>query len=317
MDSKSVSEILKIADRIERQGYHRELADSYIIGRMLYNPSYLEEQIVDLAAARLGFTSVDLSWANFDSRETSTLFDELQMTSEAVDLLITAIRSNETFGEGRSITTKIPEYSKVPIISLHDDIYHWQSALSHLHGIKKQLGSLSGEKIAISWVYGSTFNSPALIHALLLGGAFSGASISVIAPPDFPVLGRVRREALEEIRGSDTEIEFSHDFVNAFKDARAIVPLNWLRLDNFNHPERNQEYARKYKDWFLREDLISEDCLISTEPTIQSELSISSDLLHSERTISSSWLSNRVTILAATIEYVLDKKDMEYDISLV
>ena len=317
MDSKTVTEILRIAGEIEKREYRRESAKSLILGKMFHNPSYREHQIVDLVAARLGCTSVDLSWNNIDSTATSKIYEEVAMISEAVDLLITAISSTETFGEGRALTSKLPEHSRVPVISLHDDLYHWQSALSHLFGIKKRLGSLAGKKIAVSWVYGSTFTSPALPHALTLGGILSGANILVVAPSDFPILGRVRREALELTKESSTEIEFTHDFEEAFTAVDAIIPLNWLSPDHFNHPERNQQYAKEYKDWFLKKENVPERCLISAEPIIQSELSITPELLQSTQTISSSWLSNRVIILAASVEYILSEKETEKNISLV
>ena len=317
MDSMTVTEILRIASDIETQRYQRETARPLILGKMFHNASYLEQQVVDIVAARLGYTSVDLSWKHFESAETSRIHDEVTMSSEAVDLLITAISSTEMFGEGRTLTSKLPKYSRVPVISLHDDIYHWQSALSHLFGIKKRLGSLAGKKIAISWVYGSTFMSPALAHALVLEGLLSGASIRVVTPSDFPILGRVRKQALAMTKESSAEIEFNHDFEEAFTAVDAIIPLNWLSLDNFNHPERNQQHALEYKDWFLKKEKVSEHCLISTEPIIQSELSITPELLQSTQTISSSWLSNRVVALAASIEYILSGQETEKNISLV
>lgn len=317
MDSKTVDEILKNASEIEKRGYLGELAKSLVIGRMFHNSSHRERQVVDLAMARLGCTSVDLSWQNLESMETSSLYNEVTMNSECVDLLITAISSNEMFGEGRTLTMKLPEYSSVPVISLHDDLYNWQSALSHLHGIKKQLKSLRGKRLAISWVYGSTFTNPSLAHSLILTGILSGASIRVVTPSDFPVLGRVRKEGLELTKDSDTELEFTHDFKDAFVGVDAIIPFNWFRLDNFNHPERNQEYAQAYQDWFLREDLVPEGCLISTEPDIQSELSITPELFHSAQVLSHSWLSNRVTTLAATIKCVLGHNNTEHIAAVV
>lgn len=317
MDSGIVSTILDTAEMIERSGLHRRTDESLVLGKMFHNASFRENQIVDLTAARLGFSSVDLSWKDMRATETSILYDEVRMASEAVDILVTAISNTETFGEGRDLSTKFPEYSNASVVSLHDDVYHWQSALAHMLGFKKKLGSPPGKQIVITWTYGSTFTNPSIAHALMMIGVLSEANVRIVAPSDFPLLGRVRRDALKSITSSDVKLEFSADFENAFLDADAIFPLNWFRLDNFNHPERNQQYANKYKDWFLRQELLPQDYVLSTEPDIQSDLSISSELLRIDQNVSSSWLSRRVLTLASTILYILDRREHGASVSLV
>ena len=317
MDSSVVAEILDTAEKIERSGSINRRDEPLILGKMLHNPSPRENQIVDLTAARSGFSAIDFSWRDFTSTETSVLFDEVRMVSEAVDVLITAISSEVTFGEGRDLSTRIPEHSKVPVVNIHDDVYHWQSALSHLFGIKKGLGSLVDRQIVITWVYGSTFANPSLAHATMMTGILAGANIRVAAPSDFPLLGRVRKDALKSISGSDAKLEFTSDFDTAFTDAEAVIPLNWFRLDNFNHPDRNPQYASAHKNWFLETDPVPEDCILSTEPDLQVDLSIAPELQQAKQNISSSWLSRRVITLASTISYILDSRESDNPVSLV
>jgi len=311
-----VAEILRIAGDLEGDRSLRDTPDSIVLGKLFHNASYREHHVMDLTDARFGLTSVDLSWSDVESTETSVLYNEVQMASKAVDLLITAVVSTETFGEGRALSEEFPSHSSVPIISLHDDIYHWQSALSHLYGLKRQLGSLSGKQIVISWVYGSTFSSPSLAHALIVLGVLSGAHIRVVAPSDFSVLGRVRREAIKASATSEA-LEFTHDFQGAFDDAAAIIPYNWFRLDCFNHPERNPQYAQKYRDWYIKPDILPEHCIFSPEPPFQPDLMFSPELLEDSRNISSSWLSRRVRVLAATIVYVLREYRNGRSVSIV
>jgi len=303
MDSRAVTEILKVVYEIETSGFSRVakgLQDSFILGTMFHNAEPREAHICELTGARLGVPVVDLSWRNVESKETSALLDELLMVESTVDLLLTAFASKTTFGEGRKLTTQFSSGSKGPIVSLHDDIYNWQTALSHLAGFQNRIGDLSGKRVVVSWGFGSNFANPAAAHGLIATSALAGADVRIVEPPDFPTLNRVRKEVAES--GS---IEVTSDYTSAFSDADAVYVLNWFRLDDFNHPERNVNYVSKYKDWYLTEDILPDSCILSSDPSIQSGLSISPELLQDPRCINSSWLTRRVETLAATIHYVL------------
>ncbi|MGY5871681.1 MAG: hypothetical protein RTV72_05520 [Candidatus Thorarchaeota archaeon] len=303
MDSWTIKEILRIADGIKSSGFSK-ISDNVrntVLGKMFYNATSRESQVCELTGARLGLPVIDLSWRDVESKETTVLFDELRMASESVDLLLTAFSSSETFGEGGKMTAKFPSESKVPIVSLHDDIYNWQTALSHVLGFQDRLGNLRGKRIVVSWGFGSNFSNPAVAHGLITSSTLAGANIRVVAPPDFPTLNRVRKEAAQ----SSGIVEETSDFIEAFKDADAVYVLNWFRLDDFNHPERNVNQASKYMNWYLTEDHLPESCILSTDPTIQSGLTVSPNLLQDSRCINSSWLSRRIDTLAATIDHVI------------
>ena len=307
MDSRAVTEILKVAHDIETSGFSevsKEIRDSLVLGTMFHNAASREVQVCELTGARLGVPVVDLSWKNIELKETSALLDEIRMASGAVDLLLTAFSSSETFSEGRKLTEKFPTSSNVPLINLHDDIYNWQTAFSHMLGFQNRIGDLSGKQVVVSWGFGSNFANPAIAHSLMVTSALAGANVRVVAPPDFPTLGRIRKEASQ----STVAVEETSDFTNAFKDADAVYVLNWFRLNDFNHPERNTAQASKYKDWYLTQDLLPDSCVLSTDPSIQSDIAVSSELLQDSRCINTSWLSRTVQIRAATIDHVLQER---------
>jgi len=168
-------------------------------------------------------------------------------------------------------------------------------------GFQSQLGTLSGKQVVVSWGFGSTFSNPAVAHGLIVSSALAGADVRVVAPPDFPVLNRVKKEAAL----ASGLVKETSDFQNAFKDADAVYVCNWFRLDDFNHPERNVNYVSKYTDWYLSENLLPESSVVSTDPSIQSGLTVSPEILKSSRCVNSSWQARRVSTLAATIHYIL------------
>lgn len=320
MDGKTVTEILSIAADIDSNEFpclEKEMERFLILGKMFYGASPRDGPICDLTAARLGMRPVDLSWTDVDSSDTDTLLNEVRMSSKAVDLLITAFSSNETFGDGRRLTTKFPDVSTVPVISLHDDFYNWQSALSHLLGFQNRLGDLRGKQIVISWAFGSSFSSPAVAHGLMISSALLGADVRVVAPPEFSLLNRVGKKAAEKSAEAGSTFEESSSFEDAFEDAHAVFSLNWFRLNEFNHPERNSQYASNYKDWFLTHEILPEKCIVSIEPPLQTDVTISSELMQNHWNSMDTWLVQRVLVLAATITYVLRESKNEKTVSVI
>jgi ornithine carbamoyltransferase len=105
---------------------------------------------------------------------------------------------------------------------------------------------------------------------------------------------------------SNVLFEEEHEFEGALKDADAVFALNWFRLDDFNHPERNPDHAKEFKDWFVDESALSEDCIFSTVPPAQSGLLASKKVLASDRNITQFWLKHRVISLAATISHMVE-----------
>jgi ornithine carbamoyltransferase len=203
------------------------------------------------------------------------------------------------------MTTRFPESSDVPVISLHDDFYDWQSSLSQLYGFQRQLGDLSGKQIVLNWAFGSSFLSPAIAHSFMIASALLGANIRVVAPTEFSLLNRVRKNAKDITKDAGTKFEETSSFADAFGDADAVFSLNWFRLDDFNHRERNSKFAGKYKDWYMTPEMLSRSCLFSTEPPLQKGVTLSPELAQDPRNISSSWLTRRVYVLASTIVHVL------------
>ena len=275
-----------------------------IIGRLLFGESQFETQISSMAAARLGKTVVDLGWKDADMKSTEELQDSVRLASKASDILLTAFSSSETFGEGRMLTKQFADASSVPLASLHDDVYAWQSALANLMGLESRLNGLAGKRIAITWGFGNSFTSPAAANSTLISALAFGAHVRLVAPPKFSFLNRVRRIAEDTSQCCNVLYEEVDEFEGSFEDMDAVFALNWMRLDDFNHPERNQEHAQEFKDWYF--DVLPENTLFSTLPYANSGLLASRKVLGSDQDMTHLWLKNRVTVLAATLAYLVE-----------
>lgn len=295
--------IFEIAKEIEVSGF-KSLENVKVVGRLLHGASPYESKISQMTAARLNHNVVDMGWEDADSLSTEELLDSVRLSSEASDILLTAFSSSETFGEGRMLTKQFADASAVPFASMHDDVYAWQSALGTLLGLESCLNGLTGKQIVITWGFGTSFTNPAPANSTLISALAFGAHVRLVTPYKFSFLNRVRRVAEDTSQCCNVLYEEVDEFEGSFDDADAVFALNWMRLDDFNHPERNQEHAKEFKDWYFR--TLPDKTIFSTLPYTQPSLLASRKILSSDRNITPLWLKNRVTTLAATIAYLVE-----------
>ncbi len=301
--------IIQIAKNVDSSGFstiQEALQNIKVAGRIFHGESPLENQVTDITAARLNHEIIDQGWSDAAAMSTDAMLDSVRMSSEAVDILLTAFSSSDTFGEGRILTDQFAHSSSVPLVSLHDDVYAWQDALTTLLGLESRLGSVSGKQVVVTWGFGNSFVNPAPAHSLLIAALAFGANVRLITPPEFSFLNRVRRVARDTSMCSNVLFEEDNEFEGALKDADAVFALNWLRLDDFSRPERNLSQAREFKNWFVDEDAISEKCVFSTVPPAQSGLLASRKVLERDRNITPFWLKHRIIVLAATIAHMVE-----------
>ena len=302
VNKASVLEILQLTRDSEGRIRHSLQEHGVnLLGRMFHGASPYDIQAADLAAARLATPLVDLSWTSVDAKSSEVLREEVRIASQAVDLLLTAFTDSETFGDGHRLSRGFSEVSRVPLVSIADDIFAWQSALTHLSGFEERLGNLAGKQLVVSWGFGSSFVRPTTAHSLVLAGLLSGANVRVAAPAEFSLMNRVRREASQLATKEGLAFEEVTGLTSALSDADMVFAANWLRLDDYNHPERHAVSARPHREWQFTRDAIPEKCIFSTEPPLEPALLTEEGMIDDSRNITSGWLARRVRVLMASI----------------
>ena len=276
-----------------------------VLGSLFHNGPLLEALALQIAAGRIGCRSVKLGWDDAHRMPIESIQSSVNMYSKAVDVLLTAFVDTDTFGAGRRVVEQLGSTSRTPLVNLSDDLYAPQSALAVTSALWARLGELKGKNIAISWGFGSSHVLPSTAHSLCLMGASLGANIRVVSPRDFPLLNRVLRVTQDRFKTTEGNFEECQDF-DSFSDIDAVYAMNWCRLDDFNRPERNAEYASKYRDWHFTKDVLPKKAIFVTEPPIQTEILATRALIDSANNITSEMLVWMVQALLASISYVID-----------
>ena len=226
-------DINRIAEGIESSGFgavQASLQDIRLVGRLLHGEAPYERSVTEMSAARLNQRIADLGWTNAESMSSESMMDYVRMSSESVDLMLAAFSSSETFGEGRILTHEFANESRVPFISLHDDIYAWQDALTSLLGLESRLGTLSGKQVVVTWGFGSAFTNPRSAHSFMIAALAFGANVRLVTPSKFSFLNRVCRVARDTSACCNVLYEEEHEFEGSLRDADAVFSLNWMRI---------------------------------------------------------------------------------------
>jgi hypothetical protein len=277
---------------------------SRVVGSLLLGVPSIEIQVLKLACSRLGYEHVELGWDDALSKSDEDLTTELSMLNSVVDLIVTGFIDRETLGSGRALIEQFAQTSSAPMISLADEIYASQAALGVAASFWERLGGLRGKRIAVCWGFGSKFVLPNTAHSLLLILASLGADVILASPPDFPLLGRVIRDAERRARQSGSHFEETIDIQEALQVVDAVFAANWCRFDDLHHPERNADRASKFRNWFFTDERLPPNCFFLSEPPIQTDLLLDTELEKSDRNLTKGLILKRIQILTASIKHV-------------
>ncbi|MHA1908087.1 MAG: hypothetical protein ACW98Y_12380 [Candidatus Thorarchaeota archaeon] len=306
-----ILELLKNADAYYETGVlaHEERESRSILGTLYQNAAQEDIISIEDASTKIGISAIDHSPLVQHSLQRDELFLQTKNIDNVVDILATSIIDRETFGNGRDLTETIASQIDSPFVGVSDEIFASQAAISEIFGFHQQLKGIEGHKIVLSWGFGSRFISPNLAHSLLLFLPLLGADVQVSAPSDFSLLNRVKREAENIASESGSTISFTDQFDSPSQDTAAVFAMNWSRLDDYLKPERNNEFAQKYRDWYFTQESLPAKCAFFSPLPIQTGLIADKKLLSQSSSIHEGWLKRRVATLACTFNKLLEQKN--------
>lgn len=168
------------------------------------------------------------------------------------------------YGIGNEYLRTLAKYSKVPILSLQDDIYHPMQVLADMMTIKERFENPRKLKVAISWAYATSHAKPLSVpQSQILLFARYGMDVTVAAPKEFPLMPDIVDTAYENAELNGGSLKFVDNMEEAFRDADIVIPKNWggfLGVDNPTTPDGKAQMKtnlEKYKDWICDEKLMS------------------------------------------------------------
>jgi ornithine carbamoyltransferase len=172
------------------------------------------------------------------------------------------------YGIGKKYIDEMAQYSKRPVMSLQDDVYHPFQGLADLMTIFEHFDkNPKGLKVTISWAYATTHSKPLSVPQtqILLFPRY-GIDVTVAHPKEFPLSKNIVEKAKQNAKTGGGSLKFTNDMDEAFEGAHVVIPKNWggfgyYDVDYYlqNEDECKKEMKanlEKYKSWICNEKRI-------------------------------------------------------------
>jgi N-acetylornithine carbamoyltransferase len=158
--------------------------------------------------------------------------------------------------QGNAYLNEVAKNSRVPVLSMQDDVYHPMQCLADLMTIMEKKGryDLKRKKMVVSWAYASSYQKPISVpQSLVLQMPRFGMDVVLAHPPEFKLMPEVMDQAREQARKFGTGFEVVDDMDEAFKDADIVYPKSWGPLVYTEDVAESATIINKYKDWITDE----------------------------------------------------------------
>ncbi len=172
------------------------------------------------------------------------------------------------YGVGSEYLKEMAAYSKKPVMSLQDDIYHPFQGLADLMTIFEHFGkNTKGLKVTVSWAYADTHSKPLSVPQtqILLFPRY-GIDVTVAHPKEFPLTKSIVDKALKNAEEGGGSLKFTNNMDEAFEGAQIVIPKNWGGFGYYGVNEylSNEDACKKemksnlekYKSWICDEKRI-------------------------------------------------------------
>jgi len=262
---EEIDHALKLAGSLKKKYYkwtpHRMLRDKTLF-MMFFEQSTRTRNSMEAGMTQLGGHAHDLTPDKMQLSHGESAKDTAMVLSRMGHGI--ACR-NCFYGIGNKYLNEMAENSRIPVMSLQDDLYHPMQGLADLMTIQEYFGKdLKDIKITISWAYATSHAKPLSVPLtqILLFPRY-GMDVTVAAPKEFPLYKDLVNVAHNNAKENGGKLNFVDDMDAGFEGADIVIPKNWGGFGNYTFDEYNanedacmkemKANLEKYRDWICDE----------------------------------------------------------------
>lgn len=293
---EEIEYILKIAEKMKKEGYDKSILKGKIIGLLFYEPSTRTRLSFDAAAHMVGAETIWFAGVEGTSvMKGETLKDTIETVINYVDLIVLRHPYDGAARWAADITTSKRGYKKVPIINAGDGKNeHPTQTILDLFTIKERKGKIDGNCIAIvgDLKYGRT------VHSLAYALSMYDCEIFLVAPESLQIPEHIEQFLKRK--------NVKYEKVSKLEEVIPIADVIYMtRIQKERFPDEN-EYNKVKGIFKLNKELLSRAksnaCIMHPLPRVD-EISI--DVDHDERACYFEQVRNGIPIRAAIMSLIL------------
>ncbi len=207
---------------------------------------------------------------------------------------------------GNRYIKAVAEASRVPVLSMQDDVYHPFQCLADLMTIQEKKGrELRGKKIVVSWAYASSYLKPISVpQSLILQMPRFGMDVTLAYPEGFDLMPEIVDEARMQARKHNTGFEVVHSMEEGFRDADVVYAKSWGPLLTTADPEEGKRLQDQYPAWITDDRkmrLAKPDAIYMHPLPADRDIEVTSEVMDGPQSVVYDEAENRLHVQKATM----------------
>ena len=268
---EELNSFIDLAAKIKAKDYSERPLAGRSVALVFFNPSLRTRASMEIAVYELGGNTVSLdvgkgTWS-LEYRESIVMDgDKTEHIKEAARVLsrYVAAIGVRAFPEMQNYKEEIAdpvlrgfaEYSDVPVLNLESSRHHPFQALADIMTIREKLGSLSRNKVVLSWAFHPKPLPMAVPNSFALIAAQFGLDLTIACPPEYDLGDEVMEEIQAASQSSGGRIHVARDQREACAGAQIVYAKSWGGKQFYGRPEEDIRTREQYRNWRIDEDVM-------------------------------------------------------------
>jgi N-acetylornithine carbamoyltransferase len=268
---EELASLIDLAAKIKAKDYGERPLAGRSVALVFFNPSLRTRASMDIAVYELGGNAVTLdvgkgTWS-LEYRESIVMDgDETEHIKEAARVLARYVAAIgvRAFPEMQNYKEEIAdpvlrgfaEYSDVPVLNLESSRHHPFQALADIMTIREKLGSLSHNKVTLTWAFHPKPLPMAVPNSFALIAAQFGLDLTIACPPEYDLGDEVMAEIHAGAKTSGGQVRVSRDRREACAGARIIYAKSWGGKQFYGRPDEDVQTREQYRNWRVDEEVM-------------------------------------------------------------
>ncbi len=303
---EEVETVLEVAWDLKRKratGEPHPLLRDKTLAMLFFFTSTRTRSSFEAGMAQLGGHAAFIDWRTTQISHGDTAHEIGEILGRYFDGI--AIRQCD-WKVGNAYINAVAEASRVPVLSMQDDIYHPFQCLADLMTIMEKKGrDLRRKKIVVSWAYASSYLKPISVpQSLILQMPRFGMDVTLAYPEEFMLMPEIVDEARGLARKYGTAFEIVHDMREGFKDADVVYAKSWGPLLTTDDPEEGKRLQDKYEDWITDSEkmrLAKPDAIYMHPLPADRDIEVTSEVMDGPQSVVFDQAENRLHVQKATM----------------
>jgi N-acetylornithine carbamoyltransferase len=268
---EELTSLVDLAAKIKAKDYGERPLEGRSVALVFFDPSLRTRASMQIAVYELGGNAVTLDvgrgmWS-LEYRESVVMDgDKTEHIKEAARVLsrYVAAIGVRAFPEMQNYEDEIAdpvlrgfaEHSDVPVLNLESSRHHPFQALADIMTIREKLGSLSHNRVTLSWAFHPKPLPMAVPNSFALIAAQFGLDLTIACPPEYDLGDEVMAEVLAGAEASGARVQISRDFREACSGARIVYAKSWGGKQFYGQPQEDIRTREQYRNWRVDEEVM-------------------------------------------------------------